>query len=290
MTDVNNHRSDSWFERPFLVGLLGNLVLGVFKLGFGLFAYNRLVLMDGLFSLVAAAASLLPWQAELLEKRLPDDRHPYGLGKILFLSMAGVGTLGLIVGVHMFVYSLTIVGWLRAHPSRIMALMVTAISILANEVLYRYLMDKGRNYANGMIATAARYNRVGVWISCFVLILLILPLLGVTAVETPGVAIISLIVFIVGLKMVYNGFAGIMDKAPPKNVMEAIRACADRISDVKDVVSINARYVGTLLYVDMSVAVDESIDMKRAHAIAQDVKMRLIRRIPSAKEVNVIIT
>jgi cation diffusion facilitator family transporter len=286
---VNTQLGDSLFERPFLVGLLGNLGLAGFKLVFGLLAYSRLVLMDGLFSFMAATACLLPWQAEILQKRLPDERHPYGLGKVLFLSMAGVGALGLIIAVHMFFYSLTIVGWLRAHPSRVMALMVTGISIFANEVLYRYLMDKSRNYANGMMVTSARYNRIGVLISCFVLILLILPYLGVTAVGTWGVAIVALIVFIVGMKMIYNGFAGIMDRAPSKRVMEAIRACADRITDVKDIVNINARYVGTLLHIDLSVAVDERIDMKRAHAIAQDVKMRVIKRIPFAKEVNVII-
>ena len=272
-----------------LVGVLGNLVLAVFKISFGLWTYNRLALMDGLYSLMASAACMLPWQAEALLKKRSDDRHPYGLGKILFLSMAAVGAMGLVIGIHMFLYSFTIRGWLQAHPSRILALMVTAISIFANRALYRYLMDKARGSANTMITTAARYNRTGVWISCFIFLLEALPLLGFTAVEGGGVAIVSIIVFIVALKALHNGFAGIMDKAPSQKVVDAIAACADSMTGVKDVLNVNARYVGVLLHIDMSIAVDESLTMREAHEIAQSLKKKLLTRTGPTAEVNVII-
>jgi len=289
MADIGKVVSDRWSDKPFLVAALGNLALAAFKIAFGLFAYNRLILMDGLFSLMASGACLLPWQAEALDRRVPDERRPYGMGKILFLSMAGVGALGLVIAIHMFLYSLTIVGWLRMHPSRILSLMVAVISILANHILYRYLVEKSKARPNGMVLTAAGYNRLGVRISVLVLVLLILPLLNITAVEGPGVAIVSIIVFVVAMKMIYNGFAGIMDKAPSKKITQAITACAEKTSGVKEVVTVNARYVGMLLHIDMSIAVDEKINMEQAHLIAQDVKAKLMDRIPAAREVNVII-
>ena len=73
--------------RPFLAGLLGNLVIAVLKLGLALLGGSRLVLMDGLFSFMASATFLIPWQAQVLERRTTDTRYPYGLGKILFISM-----------------------------------------------------------------------------------------------------------------------------------------------------------------------------------------------------------
>lgn len=289
MTDAGKHINDRWLEKPFLVAALCNLALSIFKLVFGLFAYNRLILMDGLFSLLVSGACLLPWQAELLGRKRPDERHPYGVGKILFLSMAAVGTTGLIISVHMFLYSLTIVGWLRIHPAHILSLIVAVISMLANYSLYRYLLAKSRSCTNGMALTAARYNRTGVWISCFVLILLILPLLNITIVEGAGVAIVSIIVFVMGMRMIYNGFAGIMDKAPSSRVMKAIALCAGKMDGVREVVDASARHTGMLLQIDLSIAVDENITMARAHLIAQNVKAKLMRQMPAAKEVNVII-
>jgi len=274
---------------PFLVGVLGNLGLAVLKMGFGLFGGSRLVLMDGLFSFMSAAAFLLPWQAQVLEKKTTDMRYPYGLGKVLFISTTVVGLLGMVIGVHMLYYNLIVMTGLRMYGSYVGAVMVTIISIVANEAIYRYLMEESKKLSNTIIATSARYNRIDVWISCFILFLLFLIGLGAGYLERAGVAVISIIVLLVGLRMVFIGFAGIMDKVPPRKVLDRIRSCARKVKDVKDIVNIKARYVGTLLHIDMSIAIDEDLSMEHADQIARNVKTQLMGKMPSVREVNVII-
>jgi len=170
-----------------------------------------------------------------------------------------------------------------------LAIMVTLISIITNEVLFRYLKEKSKNFSNTMLVLSARYNRIGAWISSFVLLLLILAYLGATYLERIGVAIISIVVFFVGLRLVFVGFAGIMDKVPSQKIMERIRACVQKVNEVKDIVNIKARYVGTLLHIDMWITVDDDLDMNQADRIARHVKVQLMEKIPFAREVNVII-
>lgn len=276
--------------RPFLAGLLGNLVIAVLKLGLALLGGSRLVLMDGLFSFMASATFLIPWQAQVLERRTTDTRYPYGLGKILFISMAVVGLLGLIIATHMFYYSLMIMGRVRMYGLYAAAIMVTLISIITNEVLYRYLKERNQSCPNTMLTMSWRYNRIGAWISSFVLLLLILSYLGGAYLERIGVAIISVVVFFMALRMVFVGLAGIMDKVPAKRVMERIKACAQKIDQVREIVNLKARYVGTLLHIDIWITVDDDLDMNQADRIARRVKVRLMEKIPFAREVNVIIT
>ena len=245
--------------------------------------------MDGLFSLMSAAAFLLPWHAQVLEKKTANVRYPYGLGKVLFISITVVGLLGLIIGVHMLCYSLIVMTRLRVYGSYAGAVMVTIISIVANEAIYRYLMEESKNLSNAIVALSARYNRIDVWISCFVLFLLILVGLGAAYLERAGVAVISIIVLFVGLRMVFIGFAGIMDKVPPRKILDRIRSCAGKVKDVMDIVNIKARYVGTLLHIDMSIAIDEDLSMERADQIARNVKTQLMGEMPFINEVNVII-
>ena len=245
--------------------------------------------MDGLFSFMAAAAFLIPWQAQVIEKKTHDEKYPYGLGKVLFISMAVVGFLGLVISVHMLYYSLVIMGRVRMYGLYTLAIMVTLISIITNEVLFRYLKEKSKNFSNTMLVLSARYNRIGAWISSFVLLLLILAYLGATYLERIGVAIISIVVFFVGLRLVFVGFAGIMDKVPSQKIMERIRACVQKVNEVKDIVNIKARYVGTLLHIDMWITVDDDLDMNQADRIARHVKVQLMEKIPFAREVNVII-
>jgi len=167
--------------------------------------------------------------------------------------------------------------------------MVTLISIITNAVLYRYLREKSKKSTNGMLAMSGRYNRYGSWISTFVLLLLILAGLGAGYLIRIGIAIISIAVFFVGLRMVFLGFAGIMDKVPSPKILERIRACAQKINEVRDIANIKARYVGTLLHIDMWISVDNNLSMEQADRIARHVKVQLMERIPFAREVNIII-
>jgi len=134
------------FIRPVLAGLLGNLAIATLKLGLASLGSSRLVLMDGLFSFMVVAAFLIPWQAQVLEKKCADTRYPYGLGKVLFISMAMVGFLGLVISIHMLYYSLVVMARLRMFGLYTSAMMVTIISIITNEVLFRYLKEKSKKF------------------------------------------------------------------------------------------------------------------------------------------------
>jgi divalent metal cation (Fe/Co/Zn/Cd) transporter len=94
----------------------------------------------------------------------------------------------------------------------------------------------------------------------------------------------------VALRVVFAGLAGIMDKVPSKRIMERIKGCSQKINQVKEIVNVKARYVGTLLHIDMWITVDDDLDMNQADRIARDVKAQLMEKIPFAREVNVIIT
>jgi len=275
--------------RSVLVGLIGNFTLAILKLGFVMLGGSKLVLMDGLFSLMATAAFLIAWQAQVLGKRNVDARYPYGLGKTLFISMAVVGLLGLVIATHMLYFSLFIMAGTRLAGSYTLAVMVTLISIITNEVIYRYLKERNTKTANSMLAMSGRYNRIGAWISTFVLLLLILVGSGAGYLIRVGIAIISIVVLFVGLRMVFLGFAGIMDKIPSPKILERIRTYAQKVSEVRDVVNIKARYIGILLHIDMWISVDNDLSMEQADKIARQVKVQLMEKIPSAREVNIII-
>jgi len=274
---------------PFFVGLFGNLALAVVKVSFGVFGGSKLVLLDGLFSFMAATAFLLPWQAAVLAKKQPEERYPYGVGKVLFISTTVVGFLGLLIAIHMFVYSIRVMSWGVMYGSRGGAIMVTIMSIVGNEILYRYLSGKSKSHLAIVAGLSTRYNHIGIWISCLVLLLQILAGLGATYLERAGVAVISIIVFVVALRMIVIGFGGIMDKNPPKKIMQQIRLCVQKINKVKDIINVKARYVGTFLHIDMSIAVDNDTNMQDVDEIIRNVKQQLKTMIPMAEEVNVII-
>ena len=276
----------------FVVGLLGNLALAVLKISFalsGLVAYSALVLMDGFFSLINGVAFLLPWQVEATKRMVSRREIAYGAGKALFLSMFVIGLSYLVLGVHMAFYGLTKGQWLAGQGARTGAALVTAISVAANEVLYRYLVQAVKGRPGALVASCALHNRIGVWLSSAVLFSLMLSGLAAAYFLKVTALLISAPVFVVGIRMLSTGLSGIMDRAPGQQVLAQLRSYARSVEKVKDVVDIKSRYVGTTLDVDVWIAVDDGVDMKAADGIARNVEKQLIEKIPLPGEVNVIV-
>jgi len=276
-------------KEVFLRALICNLALAALKFGIGLFGYTKLILMDGIFSFACALVLLFMWLADSMEKRRYDERYPYGYGKILFLISSIAGLAVLIVAIYMFYYGVSRMTWLEIHRSHSGAMMAAVISIVANECLYRYLMDEGRRHSNIIISWNAVNNRIDVMISFLVLVFIVLAGLGFSFTERMGVVIISLIMFLASLRMLFRSFSGIMDKVPAREVLNRISAYARKVKGVKDVLRVKARYIGTFLHIDLYVSLDENLSMRQAHRIACDVENRLIDKIPFTKEANVII-
>jgi len=289
MINSNAHPKETEHTYVFATGMLGNLALAILKLGVGLFGYSKLILMDGILSFTNAVILSLTWQGDRLEKKEFNERHPYGYGKAIFLIMSVAGLLVLIIAIYMFFYSLRAMVWLEIHRSHSGAMMVTVISIIANELLYRYFMEKSKGHLNGVIAWNALNNRIDVLVSSLILFFIVFASMGAVYFERIGVAVISTILFFTGLKILYIAFSGIMDRNPPDKIMNQIKSHARKIKGVKDVLSIKARYVGTLLHIDLRIAVDESLSIKEADRIAQNAEAGLIEKIPFIKEANVII-
>jgi cation diffusion facilitator family transporter len=288
--NINNNLScKSSLGSVFVTAIIANLSLAVLKFGIGIFGYTKLVLMDGILSFLNTSLIFLMWYGNNVEEKNPDDDHPYGYGKAIFLITSVAGFALLVIAIYMFFYSINNMGWLEVHRSHSGAMMVTVISIIANELLYRYLTDEGKRHSNNILAWNAENNRIDVLVSSLVLIFILSASLGAAYFERLGVAVISIIMFCVSLRILFKAFSGIMDKAPSQGVLNQIRLYTRKIKGVKEVLDIKARYIGTFLHIDLCISVDENLMIKEADRIAKDVETKLIDNIYSIREVNAII-
>ena len=287
--------NDAVFSRKvsrdvFITGFFGNLILAILKLAAGLLGSSALVVMDGLFSAANTIIFLLLWQGNMLEKKENDEKHPYGYGKGLFLILCIASLIVLVPGIYMFFYSvLAPTGWGGVLLPFFVVVLVTLLSIIGNELLYRYLRAGGQVYLNSMLTLNAANNRFNVIGSSIVFLCLVFfSFTGSIWIERTGVGLIAIIMFVMSLKMVLIAFNGIMDKSVPKPVLANIEQYVRKDAQVKDVLKIKARHVGTCLYVDVWVAPQADILMRDADKIARRLEKILIDNIPLMREANVI--
>src|SRR5262249_11701327 len=63
-------------------------------------------------------------------------------------------------------------------------------------------------------------------------------------------------------------------------VMEVIRHTADHLVDVKEITDVRARWLGHRLHAEINIAVDAQLTIAAAHAVASDLRHRLLHALP----------
>ena len=81
-------------------GIVGNLVISVFKLYAGVVANSVSIIADGVNNITDSLSAVITIIGTKLSEREPDREHPFGYGRIEYLSSLTIGIIILYAGLH----------------------------------------------------------------------------------------------------------------------------------------------------------------------------------------------
>jgi cation diffusion facilitator family transporter len=244
------------------------------------------VLSDGLESTVnIAAAALLVFSMHLAAR--PADRdHPYGHGKIEFLSAGIEGALIVVAAVLIAVEAIGQL--LDPQPLRGLNAGLLALALLSagNTVLGLYLLRTGRAAHSLALIADGKHVLADVWTSAGVLG-------GLALVKVTGIAWLDPVVALaVAANIVREGFGlargairGLMDEADPA-LLEALAATLSRQRPPEwiDVHGLRAWRSGAAVHTDLHLVVPRYFDAEKLHDISERVEERVLEGLEEPGE------
>ena len=96
---------DGIIIRTSIIGILANVFLAAFKAVVGLTAHSVAIVMDAVNNLSDAASSVITIVGTRLAGKEPDRKHPFGYGRIEYLSAMIISVIVLYAGITSFVES-----------------------------------------------------------------------------------------------------------------------------------------------------------------------------------------
>ena len=96
---------DKTIIRTSVIGIAANVFLAAFKAVVGLTANSIAIVMDAVNNLSDAASSVITIIGTKLAGKEPDKKHPFGYGRIEYMSAMLISMLVLYAGVTAFVES-----------------------------------------------------------------------------------------------------------------------------------------------------------------------------------------
>lgn len=262
------------------VGLAVNAGLGSFKIIAGIVGNSWAVVADGIHTVSDIVSSLGAMVGLMIARREPDADHPYGHGKAEVLAARFVALVLLVIGVLILLEAghRLLVFHEMQHP-KLIALIAAAVSILVKEALYQYKAYFARKTKSAVVHAEAWHHRSDAISSVPVLI-------GVAGAMTFGermlwldpiaAALVGVIILGIALRMFYTTLGDLMDAAAPAEVTERVRVLAGEVPGVRGVEKVHCRKTGLNYLVDIHVEVDPKMPVDEGHAIAQQVRNRLV--------------
>lgn len=187
--------------RTSIVGIAGNLVLVAFKTAVGLASNSIAVILDAVNNLSDALSSIITIVGTKLSSRRPDKKHPYGYGRIEYLTSVIIAVIVLLAGVT----SLRESAEKTIHPEETayttLSLVIIAVAVGAKLLMGSYVKKVGKEIGSGALIASGSDASFDAVLSFGTLVAAMASLLWSWKIEGILGVVISVIIIKAGVEM-----------------------------------------------------------------------------------------
>jgi len=246
------------------------------------------ILSDALESIVNVVAAIFALGALVFAGRPADRNHPYGHGKMEFLSAAFEGGLiafAAVLIVYEVVQALLYGVSLRALDTGVAVVLGAG---LVNLALGVYLVRTGRRYdsitlvADGRHVMADFYTSAGIGVG-----LLLVRVTGFGWLDPLVAAVVALNLLWTGLRLVRQAAAGLLDEEDPALLGRLVDVLQPHLGEgVIRVHHLRAIRSGRVHHVDAHLVVPEFWSVERSHELAEQLGERVMKDLGAEGEMT----
>lgn len=271
------------------VGLWVNLFLAAIKFTAGIYGRSQALVADAIHSLTDLTTDIAVIAGSHYWSRPPDENHPYGHRRLETLVTVFIGVVLIAAGIGIGWKAISALQEKHASPPGWIAVAAALASIVCKESIYRWTAMTGRRVKSAALAANAWHHRTDAFSSIPVLIAVagarVFP--SWSFLDHLGAVVVSMFILHASIKIIWPGLSELIDVGAPKETRKKIRDIALKNEGVLQVHDIRTRYISSSIQVDLHIVVDGLITVRQGHDIADDVKARIIDRIPEVLDVIV---
>ena len=242
-------------------------ILFLIKLAAWYLTYSIAILTDALESTVNVVAGLIGVYSLYVSAKPKDQDHPYGHGKIEFISAGIEGTLITVAGL-LIIYEATIK---LIHPHVIKKLdygiILVASTALVNYIAGTICLKTGHKNNSLPLIASGKHLKTDTWSTVGIIVgLIFLYFTGLTWVDSVVAFIFAFVIIFTGYKIVRSSVAGIMDETDISllnNLVDLLNN--NRRENWIDLHNLRIIKYGSTIHMDCHLTVPWYINVSEAH-------------------------
>ena len=220
-------RRDKTIIKTSIIGIVLNVFLAAFKAFVGLTANSIAIVMDAVNNLSDAAASIITIVGTKLAGKEADKKHPFGYGRIEYLSAMVISLLVLYAGVTALVESVKKIISPEVPDYGASALIIVAVAVVVKIILGRYVKHTGEKVNSDSLINSGEEATLDSIISASTLVAAAVYLIFHVSLEAWLGAVIALVIIKSGFEMLKETLSKILGE----------RADAQLARDIKETIT-----------------------------------------------------
>ncbi|HHW18850.1 MAG TPA: cation transporter [Firmicutes bacterium] len=261
------------------VSIIGNFILAFIKVTFGLVLNSISLLADAAHTAADVLTSVVVLVGFRMARAPADEKHPFGHGRVEFLSTLVIAILLLVVG---FQFGKSSYERLLSNTPVKGSFVVAAIMVfsgVAKEWMTRFALYLGRKTNAQALIGDAWHHRTDAIASVLVAVAIVSSRYGYHWVDAVlGIGVSALIVY-TGVELALSSASTLIGEGAPEELLNAIRTEVLKCEGVKDLHKVIVHDYGGRKSVSLHILVSEDLSLLESHNIATEVEKAVKSRV-----------
>ena len=218
--------------RTSILGITANVVLALLKALVGMATHSIAITLDAVNNFTDAGSSVITIAGTKLASKKPDKKHPWGHGRIEYLSAMLLGALVLSAGISSLIEAVRKIIDPRTPEYTSVSLILVAICVLVKIFLGRYVTAAGKRANSETLVNSGRDALLDALVSASTLAAALLYLLYGVSLEAWIGALISVLIIKTGFEMQLNTISEILGQRVDADLVRAVCRTVESFDEV----------------------------------------------------------
>ena len=262
-----------------IIGILTNIGLVVMKAIVGLFANSVSIIMDAINNLSDALSSVITIVGTKLSQKKPDAKHPYGHGRVEYLTSLIISIIILIAGSTAIVESIISIITPQEVKFTVISLILIAVAVLVKIALGLFFRYRGKKLNSEALKGSGIDALFDALLSLATLVSIVVFLIWKVNIEGYIGVIIGIFMIKSGIDVLRTSLSSIIGERTSKETSEAIKklVCENpQVLGAYDLIVNNygpERGIGSI-----HIEVDDKLTAKEIHPLTRSITAQVYQK------------
>ena len=218
--------------RTSVVGIVANVLLATFKAFIGVISNSTAILIDSVNNFSDALSSLITIVGTILSKKDPDKKHPFGHGRIEYISASIISIIVIYAGLNSLIRSISKIFNPDVPDYSIISLIIVASAVVVKLLLGSYVKKTGEKVSSQALVASGEDARFDAFLSLTTLIAALIFVFFQVSLENYLAAILSLFIIKSGYEMLKDTINDILGGRIDPRISKSVKDCINSFAEV----------------------------------------------------------